>query len=97
MRVLTALVVALVLGSALCFGGAVWWFRPAFAVTCVCCCLWHMLVRLLLERRMPIFKSPLTLLVFLAIGLGSTAALPVARFARSQAFAALHRRSIRSG
>ena len=31
-RVLTALVVVLVLGSALCFGGAVWWFRPAFAV-----------------------------------------------------------------
>ena len=30
-RVLAALVVALVLGSALCFGGAVWWFRPAFA------------------------------------------------------------------
>ena len=35
-RVLAALVVALVLGSALCFGGAVWWFRPAFASLASC-------------------------------------------------------------
>src|ERR1017187_3174775 len=51
-RVLAALVVALVLGSALCFGGAVWWFRPAFALLASLLAL-TMLVRLLLERRMP--------------------------------------------
>ena len=31
-RVICALIVVLVLGSALCFGGAVWWFRPVLAV-----------------------------------------------------------------
>ena len=30
-RVMAAAVVALVFGSAVCFGGAVWWFRPAVA------------------------------------------------------------------
>ena len=68
-RMLTALVVALVLGSALCFGGAVWWFRPALAVLASLLAL-TMLVRLLLERRMPILKSPLTLLGMCALTLG---------------------------
>ena len=31
-RVLSVAVVALVFGSVVCFGGAVWWFRPAVAV-----------------------------------------------------------------
>jgi hypothetical protein len=66
---LTALVVALVLGSALCFGGAVWWFRPVFALLALAMSL-AMLTRLLLERRFPILKSPLTLLAFLTLGLG---------------------------
>ena len=73
---LTALVVALVLGSALCFGGAVWWFRPAFASLASLFSL-AMLVRLLLERRVPIFKSPLTLLAFLALGLGLLQLIPL--------------------
>ena len=68
-RLLAALVVALVLGSAFCFGGAVWWFRPAFAALAFMLSL-TMLVRLLLEGRMPFLKSPLTLLGFLALGLG---------------------------
>jgi hypothetical protein len=75
-HVLTALVVALVLGSALCFGGAVWWFRPAFASLASLFSL-AMLVRLLLERRVPIFKSPLTLLAFLALGLGLLQLIPL--------------------
>ena len=66
---LTALVVALVLGSALCFGGAVWWFRPVFASLALVLTL-TMLIRLLLERRLPVLKSPLTLLAFLTLGLG---------------------------
>ena len=74
--VLTALVVALVLGSALCFGGAVWWFRPVFALLAFLLSL-AMLIRLLLERRLPIFKSPLTLLAFLALGLGLLQLIPL--------------------
>jgi hypothetical protein len=73
---LTALVVALVLGSALCFGGAVWWFRPAFASLAFVLSL-AMLIRLLLERRLPILKSPLTLLAFLALGLGFLQLIPL--------------------
>jgi hypothetical protein len=76
---LTALVVALVLGSALCFGGVVWWFRPVFAALALALSL-ATLVRFLLERRLPILKSPLTLLAFLALGLGllQLISLPVA-------------------
>jgi hypothetical protein len=74
--VLTALVVALVLGSALCFGGVVWWFRPVFASLALALSS-AMLVRLLLERRLPILKSPLTLLAFLALGLGLLQLLPL--------------------
>jgi hypothetical protein len=74
--VLTALVVALVLGSALCFGGVVWWFRPAFALLAFALSV-AMLLRLLLERRLPILKSPLTLLAFLAMGLGLLQIVPL--------------------
>ena len=74
--VLTALVVALVLGSALCFGGVVWWFRPFFASLAFALSL-AMLLRLLLERRLPILKSPLTLLAFLALGLGLLQLFPL--------------------
>jgi hypothetical protein len=73
---LTSLVVALVLGSALCFGGAVWWFRPAFALLAFVLAL-AMLIRLLYERRLPIFKSPLTFLAFLALGLGLLQLIPL--------------------
>jgi O-antigen ligase len=68
-RLLAVLSVALLLGSAICFGGAVWWFRPAFAVLALAFSL-TMIVRLLLERRLPYLKSPLTPLGFLALGLG---------------------------
>ena len=73
---LTSLVVALVLGSALCFGGAVWWFRPAFTSLAFFLAL-AMLIRLLHERRLPILKSPLTLLAFLALGLGLLQLIPL--------------------
>src|SRR5262249_21577790 len=68
-RLLAALAVALVLGSAFFFGGVVWWFRPAQAVLALLFSL-TMIARLLLERRLPFFKSPLTLLGFLALGIG---------------------------
>ena len=57
-RMLAAVVVALVLGSAVCFGGAVWWFRPAFAVLGFLLA-GIKLAQLLIQGRMPILKSPL--------------------------------------
>ena len=75
-RVLTTLVVVLVLGSALCFGGAVWWFKPAFALLAFLLSS-AMLAKLLLERRVPILKSPLSFLAFLALGLGLLQLIPL--------------------
>ena len=74
--ILTALVVILVLGSTLCFGGAIWWFHAVFAILAFLLSF-AMLLRLLLERRLPLFKSPLTLLATLAIGLGILQLVPL--------------------
>jgi hypothetical protein len=68
-RVICALIVVLVLGSALGFGGAVWWFRPVMAAAT------FLLVAIKLTQnlaagRMAILKSPLSLLGLLALGLG---------------------------
>src|SRR5262249_22233670 len=60
-RVQGALLVVLVLGSAVCFGGAVWWFPPAVAGL-ASLLVATKLVQLLLMGRMPLLKSPLTLL-----------------------------------
>ena len=75
-RILAALVIALVSGSALSFGGAVWWFRPVFASLALLLSI-TMLTRLLLERRLPFLRSPLTMLGFLAIGLGLLQLIPL--------------------
>ena len=85
-RLLAALVVALVLGERICFGGAVWWFRPALAVLAFMLSL-TMIVHLLLERRMPFFKSPLTLAGVSRARAGAASAHRAARFACSAAFA----------
>jgi hypothetical protein len=68
-RMMAAAVVALVLGSVVCFGGAVWWFRPALAVV-VMLLVSCKLVQLLLEGRFPVMKSPLCLLGLLVLALG---------------------------
>ncbi|MFI5456869.1 MAG: O-antigen ligase domain-containing protein [Isosphaerales bacterium] len=75
-RVLAAVVVALVLGSAVCFGGAVWWFRPAVAVLCFLLA-GIKLAQLLYQGRMPFLKSPLTLLGLLALALGILQLVPL--------------------
>jgi len=75
-RVLAAVVVALVLGSAVCFGGAVWWFRPVFAVLGFLLA-GIKLAQLLIQGRMPILKSPLFLLGLLALALGILQLLPL--------------------
>ncbi len=68
-RVMAVALVALVFGSAVCFGGAVWWFRPAVtAVTFVL--VGSMLTQHLLRGRVPFLKSPLSLLGLLALALG---------------------------
>jgi hypothetical protein len=75
-RVLAAAVVALVLGSALCFGGGVWWFRPAVAVLGFLLA-GAKLTQLLIQGRIPLFKSPLSLLGSLALALGMLQLVPL--------------------
>ena len=81
-RVQGALLGALVLGSAVCFGGAVWWFPPVVAGLAFLLVLTQ-LVQLLAEGRMPLMKSPLTLLWLLVLALGVVQSAPLpARLAR---------------
>ena len=64
-----ALIVVLVLGSTVAFGGAVWWFRPVLAVA-VFLLVAIKLTHQLLAGEVQVLKSPLTLLGLLALGLG---------------------------
>jgi hypothetical protein len=81
-RVQGALLVVLVLGSAVCFGGAVWWFPPAVAGLAFLLVATK-LVQLLLVGRMPLLKSPLSLLGLLGLSLGVIQSAPLpARVAR---------------
>lgn len=68
-RSLALLVAAPVLGSVLAFGGRVWWAPPALALLCGLLAL-VCLIRMLIEGRVTVLKSPLTFLAFLAVGLG---------------------------
>ena len=63
------LIAVLVLGSALVFGGAMWWFRPALAIT-VFLLVGTELAQSLAVGRMPMLKSPLGLLGMMVLGLG---------------------------
>ena len=74
-RVMAAAVVALVFGSAVCFGGAVWWFRPAVAVVTFVL-VGAKLAQHLLNGRVPVLKSPLFLLGLLALALGLLQLVP---------------------
>lgn len=71
-----ALLSVLILGSVLCFGGAVWWFRPvmvaaAFLLVAI------KLAAMLAEGRMPLLKSPLGMLGLLALLLGIFQLVPL--------------------
>jgi hypothetical protein len=73
---LAATLAVLVLGSVVAFGGAVWWFPPAvvgltFLMVAV------RLVQLLIEGRMPLLKSPLTVLAVMMLALGMVQLLPL--------------------
>jgi hypothetical protein len=75
-RVLATSLVVLVLGSSLCFGGAVWWYRPAAAFLAFLLA-GTMLVRLMVTGRSAFLKSPLTLLGLLVLALGILQLVPL--------------------
>ncbi len=75
-RLLAATVLALLLGSALFFGGAVWWFRPALAVGAFLLVILK-LTQLLIKGRMPFLKSPLFILGLLFLALGVVQLVPM--------------------
>ena len=75
-RVLAVALVALVLGSGLFFGGAVWWFPPALVIL-VFLMATSRLVQCAVQGRMSILKSPMTLLGLLALALGVAQSLPL--------------------
>jgi len=81
-RVLATALVVLVLGSAVCFGGAVWWFRPAAAFMAFLLA-GTMLVRLMVTGRSSFLKSPLTLLGLMVLAVGMLQLVPLpSRLAR---------------
>jgi hypothetical protein len=75
-RLLAATVLLLLLGSAVCFGGAVWWFRPVFAFL-VFLLVALELVQFFLSGRMPILKSPLFALGLLYVALAVLQLVPL--------------------
>jgi len=75
-RLLTAIVLALLLGSAVFFGGAVWWFRPAVAVLAFLLVVLK-LTQHFIQGRVPLLKSPLTLLGLLYLALGLVQLVPM--------------------
>ncbi len=75
-RVLLTCMVLLVLGSGLCFGGAVWWFPPALAGLAFLMVM-SRLLQCAASGRMAVLKSPMTLLGMLALGLGVVQSLPL--------------------
>jgi hypothetical protein len=75
-RLLSVVLATLLAGTTLAFGGAVWWAGPAisgltflFAMAC--------LLRIALEGKMRVLKSPLTLLGLLALALGVVQLAPL--------------------
>jgi len=75
-RLLAVVLASLLAGTTLAFGGAVWWAGPAisgltfvFALAC--------LLRIALEGRLRLLKSPLTVLGVLALGLAAAQLAPL--------------------
>ena len=75
-RVMAVSLVALVFGSVVCFGGAVWWFRAAVAAVSFILVVTKLTQQLLLGR-VPVLKSPLFLLGLLALALGFLQLVPL--------------------
>ena len=81
-RIWNASLASLIVGTALAFGGAVWWARPVIAALTVLFVLAGLL-RLAVEREVRVLKSPLTALGVLALGLATAQLVPLP--ARSRA------------
>ena len=84
-----ALIVALVLGSVLMFGGAMWWFRPAMAIA-VFLLVASSSVKASPVGRMPMLKSPLGLLGMMVLGLGLVQLAPLPASLASRLSPAAH-------
>ncbi|WP_435006323.1 O-antigen ligase family protein [Tundrisphaera lichenicola] len=75
-RALAIALTGLLLGTALAFGGAVWWARPVIAaITWIVVLAW--VIRVSLAGPWRILKSPLSALGFLTILLGTVQLLPI--------------------
>ncbi len=75
-RIWNASLAALIVGTALAFGGAVWWARPVIAALTALFVL-SGLLRLAVEREVRVLKSPLTALGVLALGLATAQLVPL--------------------
>ncbi len=98
-RLLSALLVLIVLGASIAFGGAVWWWRPVLAVlTTLLVALG--LFRMFLEGAWPLRKSPLPILGGLALALALVQLTPlpsaIARRLSSESWS-LHAKGVPTG
>ncbi len=75
-RILAIQLVAVITGTALAFGGAVWWMKPALAVMTVGLAT-TALIRSALIGRLFVLKSPLTAIGVLALGLSAVQIVPL--------------------
>ncbi|MEJ7638950.1 MAG: hypothetical protein WKF75_13510 [Singulisphaera sp.] len=74
-RIWGASLACVIVGTALAFGGAVWWSRPVIAALTALFVLAGLL-RLAVEREVRVLKSPLTALGVLALGLATAQLSP---------------------
>ena len=75
-RLMAVALVSLVFGSVVCFGGVVWWFRPV-VITVTFVLVAARLTQYLLQGRVPLLKSPLSVLGLAALALGLLQLVPL--------------------
>lgn len=75
-RTAAILLAIVIVGTTLAFGGAVWWARPAVAVLMFLLVL-AVLLRILLEGKLRVLKSPLTFLGILGLVLAMVQLAPL--------------------
>jgi hypothetical protein len=75
-RLLALVLVAILTGTTVAFGGRVWWAPVTIGALCVALVA-LCLIRTLLEGKMRVLKSPLTLLGLLALGLAVAQIAPL--------------------
>jgi len=75
-RLLSVVLATLLVGTTLAFGGAAWWGRPFIAVLTAAFVLFGM-VRVLLEGKLRVLKSPLGFFGVLVLGLAAVQLAPL--------------------